>query len=95
MANVLADVFRDRVPPLKIVKKAYGDNSAANLMSRHQCSLRKVRHVALSDLYIREVTENGDITVHDIESSRNRGDSLTKIMNAQRLQPCLSHLNLV
>ena len=83
MAISLGDIFRDRAKQLAIKTRGFGDNTTANLI---KYDIRKVRHIALADLWIREVTGAGEIVIEDVPSDKNRG--------MQRLQGRLSHLNL-
>lgn len=74
---------------------ARGDNVAANLIGSAQASLRKVRHLTLSDLYCREVTSEGLITMSYVPTGINSSDSLTKVLPEVELTNLLERMCLV
>ena len=56
--------------------------------------MRKVRHLTLSDLYIRELIGSGDASIARIDSIYNGSDVLTKVMLESKLVHLLHRLNL-
>ena len=71
-----------------------GDNSAANLLARREADLRKIRHVDLADLWVREATAQGRIRVTDVSTDLNGSDVLTKCLSRARVAPKLPLLHL-
>jgi hypothetical protein len=90
MRNLVQEIF----PHLTIHLVMYGDNQAANLIANCQAGVRKVRHLDLASLYVREVTENGTIKVRYVESTMNLADILTKILPEKQVKEMLGKLCL-
>ena len=61
--NVWMDLFRN-VECLDIKLNLYGDNRAANMLARGQCHLRKVRHLSLGWLFVKEATQSNEVSIH-------------------------------
>ncbi len=94
LANVLREVFSALGLAVEEQVHLYGDNAAANLLARRQGAFRKIRHVSLADLWVREATAEGRLKVFDIPSDKNFSDMLTKVMNRARLSFKLVLLHL-
>eukprot|EP00399_MALV-I-05_sp_L67-4_P000185 gene184-68_t len=86
--NFLCDIF----PRVKFARLIRGDNVAANLLGSAQASLRRVRHLSLAHLYVRELA--GDVPIEYVSTLANRGDVFTKVLGQQKVQPHLSRLGL-
>lgn len=71
-----------------------GDNQAANLIGGGQASLRKVRHLSLSDLFVRQAVDEHGVTITYIRSGLNGSDILTKVLGEAKSQPLLEGLCL-
>ena len=56
--------------------------------------MRKLRHVSLADLFLREAAADGCVRVLDCTTSENRADVLTKVLGQSRLRPKLASVNL-
>ena len=69
-----------------------GNNVAANLLGSAQASLRKVRHLSSSHLYVRELA--AEVPIPYVNTLLNRGDVLTKILGRQKVEPHLARLGL-
>lgn len=76
LKNLLAEIFKSR--DVKCTLR--GDNTAANLMANRQCSIRKVRHLTLPELFIREATNDGRLLVESVSTQNNRSNNLTKVL---------------
>lgn len=77
---------------LKFNLQVCGDNMAATLMSQSQSSIRKVRHLSLSDLFVRDVVKDEGIRVSWISTNKSSSDVLTKVLGwvkAVALYPAL------
>lgn len=72
-----------------------GDNQAANLISSRQCSLRKVRHLCLGDLYVRQLCGEEQMIVRFTPTAEMSADCLTKVLPEPKLEPLLSRIGLV
>lgn len=72
-----------------------GDNAATTLISKSEASVRRVRHLALSDLYCREVIHSEKVEVGWVESSKNGSDCLTKILHHLKSDESRVALSLV
>lgn len=93
--NFLRSVWGEDSPyNLKFRMVLRGDNQAANLISARQASLRKVRHLCLADLYIRQIFEDEDIVAEYVQSSQNSSDALTKVLGEQKLSALFDSLCL-
>ena len=95
IANVVREVMSRVGVPVRERIDLRGDNAAANLLARRDGDLRKVRHISLADLFIREATSDGRIRVNYVPSDANIADPLTKVMSRSRLEPNLRLLGLM
>jgi len=86
--NFLSDVF----PGVKLRRSMRGDNVAANLLGSAQASLRKVRHLSLSHLYVRELAS--EVPISYVNTLLNRGDVFTKVLGRQKIEQHLGRLGL-
>ena len=82
LRNLLQDVFGSDRFSLNM----YGDNLASVLIANQQANVRKVRHLSIDRLYIRELTENHNLLVHWVPTDRNPSDFLTKILGHIKLK---------
>ena len=62
-----------------------GDNNAANLIGANQSGLRKVRHLSLADLFIREAVASKGYGLQRVDSVDNPSDIGTKVLPDQKL----------
>ena len=74
-----------------------GDNQACNLIGRGQAGLRKVRHLSLNDLFLKEVCGPGAetdrrMTLTYVPTGDNVGDLLTKVQSENLVGPLLAKL---
>ena len=94
MANVVREAMRRVGVHVRERVDLSGDNMATNLLARKGGDLRKVRHISLADLFIREATCDGRVRVNDCSSCENRADILTKVMAAAQLRSKLCLVSL-
>jgi len=90
MGNMLRELFR----PSSLHLGLCGDNSAANLIGNNQAGIRKVRHMQLHDLYIKEATRGGRLRVQFVDTDLNAANPMTKVLREGELQQILPALNL-
>lgn len=81
-------------PELEFVISMSGDNRAANLIASKQSSLRKVRHLCLADLWIRDLCASENMQIMYTPSTSNGSDMLTKVLSKNKLFPLLPHVCL-
>eukprot|EP00399_MALV-I-05_sp_L67-4_P000114 gene114-25_t len=86
--NFLCDIF----PRIRFERLIRGDNVAANLLGSAQASLRRVRHLSLAHLYVRELA--GDVPIEYVPTHSNRGDVFAKVLGLQKVLPHLPRLGL-
>ena len=95
--NFLEDIWGAWHPfPLHYMVSLWGDNNASLAIGSGQAGVRKVRHLALADLFIQEVCggEKPDATLDYVNTHANAGDVLTKVLHEQSLSPHLPTLCL-
>ena len=81
LRNLLTSIY----PKLTLDCEIHGDNNAANLIADRQAGLRRVRHLTLSDLYVREACDTENLTVHRVDTTVNSSDILTKILGGHQM----------
>ena len=69
--------------------KMFGDNEAANSIGGNVANLRKVRHLSLSQLWLRTASTEGRVNIDFVPSAENISDMLTKVLGRQTLEPLL------
>lgn len=95
MKNFLEAIFGTGTKSnLRFSLTLWGDNRACNFIASCQASVRKVRHLTLSQLYVRELTQNGILKVVYVPTGENGGDVLTKVLGESMLSPLLPVLCL-
>jgi len=78
-----------------------GDNQAANAISRGSCTTRKVRHLLLNSLFVKELFSNPSkydsppVIIDYIATLRNCADCMTKVLHENVLCPLLRIVNMV
>ena len=89
--NFLRELF-----PFSIFPTAdmYGDCAAANSIGQCLASLRRVRHLSLAQLWIRQATASGRVKITYINTKLNTADLLTKVLNKDVLKTLLSLLSI-
>lgn len=91
--NFLRSLWGEATPfKISFKLRLRGDNQAANLIASRQASLRRVRHLCLSDLYIRQITQQEDVCIEYVRSDANAADILTKVQGEQKVSPLLHRL---
>lgn len=88
--NFLKLLFPDITFSLELL----GDSTAANLISSSQASPRKVRHLSLAHLFVRDLTRDGLLAVTYVETSKNPADIFTKPLPEVNLQPHLKFMSI-
>lgn len=88
------NAIREVWPEYDYKLRMHGDNRATNLIASKACSLRKVRHLSLADLYIREICSNEQVEIFYVASNFNPADCLTKILSRQKIVPLFPLLGL-
>lgn len=71
-----------------------GDSQAANCISASQAGVRRVRHLTLSDLFVRQATRDAGVEVVYLPSGCNISDILTKVLSYNKSYPLLPGLCL-
>lgn len=66
-----------------------GGYTAANLISSGQASLRKVRHLSIAHLFVRQATQDEGILVRYVPTHQNGADMLTKVLGEVKVAPLL------
>lgn len=93
--DFLSFAFGEPTPhKLRFKCTLYGDNVAANLIGSSQANVRKVRHLSLADLFCREVTNNGTISICYIKTDEKTADCLTKVLPDIALSKLLPHMSI-
>ena len=95
VANFLEEFYVLAGRQVLVKKRMTGDNHAANLIANCQAPIRKVRHLTLQQLYVRELTKNGELLVEYEKSVYLAADFLTKVLGEQKLRTLLplAHLH--
>ena len=94
-ANVLREVLTPQ--PGFLVKNTIlkGDNSSANLFSSASSGTRNVRHLSLTQFYVRSLSTKGKILIRGIPSAENSSDLLTKVLDEPNLIRLLSYIGCI
>ena len=71
-----------------------GDNQSANRIGASQAGLRNHRHLRLPDLWVRNLTRDGQVKIYDVRSKLNTSDLLTKVLSDQEMIKLLHLLNM-
>ena len=95
IANVLREVLTPQ--PGFLVKNTIlkGDNSSANLFSSASSGTRNVRHLSLTQFYVRSLSTKGKILIRGIPSAENSSDLLTKVLDEPNLIRLLSYIGCI
>jgi len=92
LTNMLCDVFDC---PLENVQMSMaGDNQACNAIASCQAGVRRVRHLQLDHLWIRDLTRDGKVQLHWIGTNDNPADLLTKVIGPQKANDLWNQLLL-
>jgi len=85
LLNLLSEIFMIREE--NCILDLMGDNAASIAMACGQTNIRRVRHLHLADLYLRELCRD-DVRVHArwIEGGLNPADLLTKVLQGEVFQ---------
>ena len=88
LANLLQQIFREEDCDIHLL----GDNQATISMVGGQSNVRKVRHLSLADLYLRElVRSDSRVTARWIEGEANVADMLTKVLKGALFEQHLAN----
>ena len=88
LANLLQQIFREEDCDIHLL----GDNQATISMVGGQSNVRKVRHLSLADLYLRElVRSDSRVTARWIEGEANVSDMLTKVLKGALFEQHLAN----
>lgn len=79
---------------LKFKLKIRGDNNATTLISDSRAGVRKVRHLDLGALFVREQIAKGSIEVSWIGTDLNSSDCLTKVLGWVKAEIARQNLHL-
>jgi len=88
-------LLEELFPTAEFSVELVGDNAAANMIANGQASIRKVRHLTLQQLYIRELTQGGFLVVRYKPSGELSADMLTKVLGEQKLSTLLTQVGFV
>ena len=91
VGHFLKEVFASAVFPAAVL---HGDCQAANSIAAGLASTRRVRHLSLSALWIRQVTLENKVLLKYIRSADNSADMLTKVLDRQTLERLLPLLGV-
>lgn len=88
LRNYFRQLYSDSDPAKRLFFSCalYGDNNSCNLIAQQRTGVRKVRHLALSHLYVREVVQSGDLTVNRVPTDTNAANLLTKVLSGTQLK---------
>ena len=89
--NIISSIF----PWICFTKNLYGDNNACTAISRGNASTRKVRHLVLGELYIRQAVEREGCEIHRVDTLKNPSDILTKILGKEAMERLRPFLGLI
>ena len=78
---LLNEVFSDCLSYVVQTSLLHGDNSAANLIASSSAGLRSVRHIALTEFYVRSLSQKGHVQFRSVPSQKNYSDLLTKVLH--------------
>jgi len=95
ISNVLREVLTPH--PGFLVKNTIlkGDNASANLFSSASSGTRNVRHLSLTQFYVRSLATRGKILIRSVPSMDNSSDLLTKVLDEAHLIRLLSLIGCV
>lgn len=85
---------RDSNKRVNFVSKIFGDNRACNFIAARQSGVRRVRHLDLSHLFVRDAVRDKKLTIHRVETSRNPSNMLTKVLGGSAMRRELILLSL-
>ena len=91
VGNFLKEVYAGAVFPAATL---WGDCQAANSIGGGLANTRRVRHLSLSALWVRQVTLEGRVVLKYVRTSENSADLLTKVLDRQALEKLLPLLGI-
>ena len=91
VGNFLKEVYVGVIFPAATL---WGDCQAANAIGGGLANTRRVRHLSLSALWVRQVTLEGRVVLKYIHTSQNSSDLLTKVLDRQSLEKLLPLLGI-
>ena len=91
VGNFLKEVYVGAVFPAATL---WGDCQAANSIGGGLANTRRVRHLSLSALWVRQVSLEGRVILKYINTRENSADLLTKVLDRQTLERLLPLLGI-
>ena len=88
---IFRDLFLRSLPPIVLL----ADNDGAALISHHNTSHNRTKHIDLKDLYIREELANENIVIQLVATVNNLADILTKSFPSSKRQRFYQLLSLL
>lgn len=76
--NVLTEIFSKLNIDLRVTATIRGDNSASVLVANNRASVRRARHLSLSELYVRQLTRDHRLNLIFVPTNLNIANRLTK-----------------
>jgi len=76
--NVLTEIFHKLRLNINIETIIRGDNSAAVLVANNRASVRRARHLSLSELFVRQLTRENKVKLEFVPTNLNIANRLTK-----------------
>jgi hypothetical protein len=73
----------------------HADNQTSILIAENEKSTAATRHIALADLYIKELAEQKHIKLHFTPSEHNTADGFTKPLAAPAFQAFKNQLRII
>ena len=91
VGNFLKEVYVGAVFPAATL---WGDCQAANAIGGGLANTRRVRHLSLSALWVRQVSLEGRVILKYVNTRENSSDLLTKVLDRQTLEKLLPLLGI-
>ena len=85
---------REFLPDARISGMLTGDKEAANHLCNSRTSLRKMKHLTLANLFVRDCTASGRLEVQSRRSVDLGADVATKVLAKQKMGSLLHTLHL-
>ena len=73
----------------KVNIRIHTDSTAGKSIATRQGTSKKAKHIDIRFLYTQQLTKDGIISIHKINTTRNTADILTKYISRETLQRLL------
>ena len=78
---------------LSLKLRLHSDSTAAIGICKRR-GLGKIRHLAVSDLWLQDKVRSGDLTVHKVLGKDNPADAMTKFVDRSTLESALERMSI-